>query len=45
MKKASIALLVVLAVSTAGAASAGDWNLAKNVKRLERVSPEYHTDK
>ncbi len=45
MKKVSIALFVMLAVAAAGVALAGDWNLAKNVKRLERVSPEYKEDK
>ncbi len=45
MKKVSLALLVVLSVMIAGISYAGDWNLVKNVKRLERVAPDYQVDK
>ena len=45
MKKALIAVAVLLAVVWAGNSFAGDWNLVKNVKRLERVSPDYQEDK
>ncbi len=45
MKRVLIAILVVLSVLAAGIAYAGDWNLTKNVKRLERVSPDYQNDK
>jgi hypothetical protein len=45
MKKVSIALLVVLSIMAAGISYAGDWNLVKNVKRLERVAPDYQDDK
>lgn len=45
MKKVSIAVLVVLSVMAAGISYAGDWNLIKNVKRLERVAPDYQEDK
>jgi len=45
MKKGSIALLMMFVLATAGMSYAGDWNLVKNVKRLERVSPDYQDDK
>ena len=45
MKNGLIAVFVALAVLAAGTSFAGDWNLVKNVKRLERVSPDYETDK
>jgi hypothetical protein len=45
MKNGLIAVLVVTAVLTAGMSFAGDWNLVKNVKRLERVAPDYEADK
>ncbi|OGW37762.1 MAG: hypothetical protein A2X58_05685 [Nitrospirae bacterium GWC2_56_14] len=45
MKKVSIALLVVLSITMAGVSYAADWNLVKNVKRLERVAPDYQDDK
>lgn len=45
MKRAVIAVLVGLFVVFAGVSFAGDWNLAGNVKRLERVSPDYKDDK
>ncbi len=45
MKKVSIAILVVLSMMAASVSYAGDWNLVKNVKRLERVSPDYQDDK
>jgi len=45
MKKRMIALLPVLMLGVASVASAGDWNLVKNVKRLESVAPDYKDDK
>ena len=45
MRKVSIAILVVCSIMAAGISYAGDWNLVKNVKRLERVSPAYQDDK
>jgi hypothetical protein len=45
MKKAVLAALVVLCIVSAGTSFAGDWNLVKNVKRLERISPDYQDDK
>jgi len=45
MRKAWIAAAAVLFLSTAGISFAGDWDLVKNVKRLERVSPDYQDDK
>jgi hypothetical protein len=45
MKKVSIAILVVLSMMMAGISYAADWNLVKNVKRLERVAPDYQDDK
>lgn len=40
-----IIAVVVLFFFASVPASAGDWNLVKNVKRLERVSPDYQEDK
>lgn len=37
-------LLFVLLMSTASVAYAGDWNLVKNVKRLEQIAPDYKDD-
>lgn len=45
MKKALIAVTVIVLVTAAGTVFAADWNLAGNVKRLERVSPDYKDDK
>lgn len=45
MKKASITLFVGLLMSAASIAYAGDWNLVKNVKRLEQIEPDYKDDK
>lgn len=45
MKKVFLSVLVVLSMMSVGICYAGDWNLAKNVKRLERVSPDYENDK
>ncbi len=45
MKKALLAVTVVVLMAAAGTVFAGDWNLAANVKRLERVSPDYKDDK
>jgi hypothetical protein len=45
MRKVSMVFFVVLVFMAAGTSFAGDWNLVKNVKRLERVSPDYENDK
>lgn len=45
MKKALIAVPLLLFVLLAGIVSAGDWDLRKNVRRLESVSPDYKNDK
>lgn len=45
MKKAFLVVLVVLFVGYAGVSFSGDWNLVKNIKRLERISPDYKDDK
>lgn len=45
MRKAWIALTAALFLSAAGISFAGDWDVVKNVKRLERVSPDYKDDK
>ena len=45
MKKEMIALLPALLLGVVSVASAGDWNLVKNVKRLESVAPDYKEDK
>ncbi len=45
MKKVSISVLVVFLMLVARVSFAGDWDLVKNVKRLERVSPDYKDDK
>jgi hypothetical protein len=45
MRKRSFVMLVVMGLVSASVSFAGDWNLAKNVKRLERVSPDYQDDK
>ncbi len=45
MNKRLTALLVVLLMSAANVAYAEDWNLVKNVKRLEQVAPEYKDNK
>lgn len=45
MKRSFTAVLMLLLVSLPGLAAAGDWNLAKNVKRLENVAPDYKDDK
>jgi tetratricopeptide (TPR) repeat protein len=45
MKKVSIALFIVFMLSGSGISFAGDLNLVKNVKRLERVAPDYQEDK
>ncbi len=45
MRKAILAILAAIAVLFAGISFAGDWNLVKNVKRLERVAPDYQDDK
>jgi hypothetical protein len=37
-------LLFVLLMSTASVSYAGDWNLVKNVKRLEQIAPDYKDD-
>ncbi|OGP85211.1 MAG: hypothetical protein A2Z08_04760 [Deltaproteobacteria bacterium RBG_16_54_11] len=45
MRKALLAVLAAVAVLIAGVSFAGDWNLAKSVRRLERVAPDYQDDK
>lgn len=45
MNKGSITLLMVLLMSAASIAYGGDWNLVKNVRRLEQVAPDYKEDK
>jgi hypothetical protein len=45
MRKALLAIVAAMAVLIAGIAFAGEWNLVKNVKRLERVAPDYQDDK
>ena len=45
MKKGMIALLPVLMLGVMNVTSAADWNLVKNVKRLESVAPDYKDDK
>lgn len=45
MRKVFLAVLVALSMLFTGISFAGDWNLVKNVKRLERVSPDYQDDK
>lgn len=45
MKNTWITVMVFLTLSAAGAGFASDWDLARNVKRLERVSPDYKDDK
>lgn len=45
MKKRMIALLPLLMLGMVNVAFAADWNLSKNVKRLESVAPDYKGDK
>lgn len=45
MKKSSTALIIVLLMSAASLACAEDWNLVKNVRRLEQAAPDYKDDK
>jgi len=45
MRKSFLVIVAAMAVLFAGLAFAGDWNLVKNVKRLERVAPDYQNDK
>jgi len=40
-----VAVLFLVCASFPGLVLAGDWNLSKNVKRLERVSPDYQDEK
>jgi len=40
-----VVLLLALCAVVPAAAVAGDWELSKNVKRLERVSPDYESDR
>lgn len=44
MKRTAIMVFIAL-LMTAGAAAAGGWDLVRNVKRLERVKPDYKKDK
>lgn len=45
MNKSFSALLFAGLLAAASAACADDWNLVKNVKRLESVAPDYKADK
>jgi len=45
MRRLFAAVLLLVFASLPGMAAAADWDLAKNVKRLERVSPDYADDK
>ncbi len=45
MRKALPVVLVAMFMLFAGISFAGDWDLVKNVKRLESVSPEYKDNK
>jgi hypothetical protein len=45
MKKWLGLVSAALVIVFSGTSFAGDWNLVKNVKRLERVSPDYQDDK
>jgi len=45
MNKGSTALLMVFLMMAANVVYAEDWNIAKNVKRLERIAPDYLDDK
>lgn len=44
MKKGIVGFAAVLLMVLMGAAQASDWNLAKNVRRLEQVAPDYKDD-
>lgn len=45
MNKGSTALLIVFLMTATNVVYAEDWNLVKNVMRLERVAPDYQNDK
>jgi hypothetical protein len=45
MRRIFAAVLLMVCMSLPGLVLAGDWNLSKNVKRLERTSPDYQDDK
>lgn len=45
MNKGMVAFVSVSLMVLAGLAQASDWNLAKNVRRLEQVAPDYKDDK
>lgn len=45
MKRSAVIALVVLYALLPVSAFAGDWDFKKNLKRLERVSPDYEADK
>jgi hypothetical protein len=45
VKKGMFAVVSVSLMMMAGWAQASDWNLAKNVRRLEQVAPDYKEDK
>lgn len=45
MKRTLSAVLVVCVVFIAGVSTAAEWNLVKNVQRLEWVSPDYKGNK
>ncbi len=44
MKKGIVAFVSASLMVIAGVAQASDWNLAKNVRRLEQVAPDYKDD-
>ena len=45
MRRSVVSALLLVCMVFPGSAVAADWDLAKNVKRLERVSPDYQDDK
>lgn len=45
MKKGIVAFVSVSLLLMAGWVQASDWNLAKNVRRLEQVAPDYKEDR
>lgn len=44
MRKMLIGVFLVFLMSTGGSSYGGDWNLVKNVRRLEQVAPDYKDD-
>lgn len=45
MRNGMIAFVSLLLLAMTSLAQASDWNLAKNVRRLEQVAPDYKEDK